>query len=167
MPRISTTGSADADAGPRNGRPADRSAGFVLMEIIPAMVILGLGMILALATLARGTGPSGLMAMAVESAALLRNARTDAIASGRETTAVFDTRRRDFVSGPQTLRLPRDIDLAVLAGDSCATDGSRIAILFRPDGTSCGGVIRFTKGARSFRVRVNWATGTVAIVDGA
>lgn len=172
MPPTSTTGSADAadPARPDPARPdpaqADPRAGFVLMEVIPVLIIVGLALVLALPSIPRGTTAAGLLALAVDTASLLRAARTEALAAGRETTAVIDRRRRTVTAAGQSLTIPRDVDLAVLAADSCRADPDRVGLLFRADGTSCGGVVRYAKGARAYRVRVNWATGHVAIQDG-
>lgn len=174
MRRTCSAGSADPGAARvRPGasrspppRPAAPRGGFVLMEILPALVILGLIVLVAYPALPRGTGSARMLALAVESAAILRQARTEAIASGREATAVFDARRRMLVQGGSTLTLPADVDMSILSSETCPKETDRVAILFRPDGTSCGGVVRFAKGTRAFRLRVNWATGNVAIVDG-
>jgi general secretion pathway protein H len=163
MPPTSPPGSAEPVLGDATGR----RAGFVLMEIIPALVILGLVALLAFPAIPRGTSAPRLAAMAVETAALVRDARSAALASGRETAAFVDARARRLDFGGRGLFVPADVDLSVLAGGTCPTEGGRVAIRFRPDGTACGAVIRFARGGRGIGVRINWATGNVAIVEGA
>jgi general secretion pathway protein H len=136
------------------------------MEIIPALVIFGLMVMMAFPAIPRGTGSSRMLASAVETAAILREARTIAIASGRDAVAVFDSRQRRFSTLGRDFRVPNDVEVSVLAADTCRRDGDRVSILFRPDGTSCGGVVRLAKGNRAYRVRVNWATANVAIAEG-
>ncbi|MEJ1159963.1 type II secretion system protein GspH [Prosthecomicrobium sp. N25] len=159
MPPTSSAGSAECP-----GR--HRRAGFVLLEVIPALIIFGLMVMMAFPAIPRGTGAARLLATAVDAAALLRETRTASIASGREQAAVFDTRQRSLSLGGRSVAVPRDVDASLLSGDTCRRDGDRVGILFRPDGTSCGGVLRLAKGPRAFRVRVNWATGNVAILEG-
>ena len=52
------------------------------------------------------------------------------------------------------------------SGGNCRTGEGGAAVLFRPDGSGCGGVLRFAKGARVLRARVNWADGHIDVVEG-
>ncbi len=151
---------------PRRQPPDGVAAGFVLMEIIPALIILGLVILIGFPALPRGTTNAGLTAVMIETATLMRTARTTALASGRPAVTVVDRVGRTIRQGDRILTLPADLDLAVLAAETCQSNGATISVVFRPDGTSCGAVVRIAKGNRAFRVRVNWATGHVSILEG-
>jgi general secretion pathway protein H len=146
---------------------ADRRAGYVLIELLAALAVSGLIMFLALPGVPQGTTMAKLHALLSSTAALLREARTEAIVNGAVKRVTFDSRRRTFRAGGRLVVLPEDVDVALGAGDSCgASRGGVAEIVFRANGTSCGAVLRFAKGGRVFRIRVNWVTGHVEIAAG-
>ena len=158
VPPTSRAGNAD--------RPRDGSAGYVLIELVAALALIGLLILLAFPALTPATNQSRFRALSTSTATLLRDTRTDAIARGGEAYAVFDRRRRTIQAGKHLVSVPVDVDVGLLAGSRCVASGDRIQIVFRADGTNCGGVFRFARGDRATRVRVNWLTGHVEIVQG-
>jgi general secretion pathway protein H len=145
---------------------ADRAAGYLLIEVVAALALAGLIMVLAFPNLPQGTTPVRFRALLANTAALLRDARTAAIAHAADTAATFDRRSRTLRTGEHRVAIPADVDLALTAGGRCGASRDAVDIVFRADGTSCGGILRFARGGQAFRVRVNWATGHVEIVDG-
>ena len=162
-PPISSAGRNDR--GPTADR-GDARAGYVLIDLVATLAVMGLIALIAYPAMPTGTTSTGMTALLVATESVMRDARTMAIASGKPAFATVDRTRRTIRSGEHVVELPADIELTVTAGESCKTDGQTIAIGFRPDGTSCGGIVRLAKGKKAFRVRVNWVTGHVAIVDG-
>lgn len=141
-------------------------AGYVLIEAIAALAITLLLLSFAFPLVAPGTTPPRLLALVASSVSLLRDARTAAIAGSRPVAARFDIARRRLSSGPNAVAIPADVAFALVAGGNCPAGGGTAEILFRPDGSSCGAVLRFTKGVRVLRARVNWADGRVDVVEG-
>ncbi|KQP93237.1 hypothetical protein ASF60_14930 [Methylobacterium sp. Leaf113] len=136
----------------------------MLIDVLATLVIVGLALGLAFAAVPRGTTSPRLRAIAEEIATALRTARTDALVGGRETLTIVDSDRRMIRAGDQRLQLPPDITLSVLYAETCRRAGASVGVVFRPDGSSCGAVIRIARGSRGFRVRVNWYTGHVEIL---
>ena len=112
------------------------------------------------------TTPTRLAGLVTDTVSLLRNARSRAITSDGSVAATFDADDRVLRSGGETVAVPPDVVLSVSAGANCPKSGARTQILFRPDGTNCGGVLRFTRDASSLRVRVNWMDGQIDVAPG-
>lgn len=159
MLRMSPAGNAATPS----GRPTD---GYLLLELVAALVLAGLLITMAFPALTHGTNRPRFHALSIGTATLLRNARTDAIARGSEARAEFDRRRRTIQSRKQVVAIPADVEVELLAGSRCETNGGRIQIVFRPDGSNCGGVFRFAHGDHITRVRLNWLTGHIEILQG-
>ncbi len=141
-------------------------AGYVLIEAVAALAITLLLLGFAFPLVAPGTTPPRLLALVSSSVSLLRDARTAAIAGSRPVAARFDVARRTLSAGPNAVGIPADVAFAFVAGGNCPSGDGRAEILFRPDGSNCGGVLRFAKGARVLRARVNWVDGQVDVVEG-
>lgn len=167
MMPTSRAGSEPATTHPASAPVGDARAGYVLIELVATLALMGLLITLAYPNIPQGTTPTRLRALLTDTANVLRQARTASIASGNDVHAVFDRRSRTIQAGANRIVVPRDVDVAVLAGARCGSRGALIDLVFRADGTNCGGVIRFVQGTRSFRVRVNWLTGYVEILQGA
>lgn len=138
----------------------------MLIEVAAALAIAGMVTGLALSNVGHGTTPGSLLALTSASVSLLRDARTAAVARNIRVAATFDSHRRQLNAGAQVLVIPTDVQLTVLAGGNCPSEGSKSQILFRPDGTNCGGVLRFAKGRLVYRTRVNWVDGQIDVVEG-
>ena len=149
--------------GPESGH---RRGGYVLIEAVAALVVAMLLLSFAYPLVARGTSPARLLALASSAAALLRDARTAAAVAGHPVAARFDAGRRTLAAGAVTVAIPSDVAFSLTAGGHCRTEGGGAAVLFRPDGSGCGAVLRFARGAKVLRARVNWADGHVDIVEG-
>ncbi len=148
------------------GRTRDPRAGYVLIEAVAALAITILILSFAYPLVAGGTTPPRLLALVSSAASLLREARTAAAASGRPVAARFDAGARRLSAGAATVAIPADVAFTLTSGGNCRTGGGGAAVLFRPDGSGCGAVLRFAKGARVLRARVDWADGHVDIVEG-
>lgn len=115
-------------------------------------------------TLTPGTGRAQLRALALETAALLRRERTDAILSGRARQVSIDGERRALVGdGQKPVMIPRDVVLDVLGVDE-QRSGQGSVVRFEPDGASTGGVFRLSRQEAEYEVRVNWYTGAVTVI---
>jgi general secretion pathway protein H len=140
----------------------DREAGFTLIEVVAAMVIIALIASLSI-TMIPGTGRARLKALTLETAALLRRERLGAILTGRERDVSLDGERRALVSdGGDVVAIPKDVIVDVLGVDELWAGRSAVK-RFHPDGASSGAVLRLSREKAEYEIRVNWYTGGIAI----
>lgn len=138
----------------------------MLIEALAALAITVLLLSFAYPVIAGGTTPPRMLALASSAVSLLRDTRTAAMASGAPVAARFDAGRRQLVARGSAVTIPRDVAFSLTAGGNCRTGEGGGAVLFRPDGSGCGAVLRFSKGKQVLRARVNWADGHVDLVQG-
>jgi general secretion pathway protein H len=140
----------------------DREAGSTLLEIMAVMLIIALIASLAV-TMTPGTGRTGLHALALEAAALLRQERLAAILTQHDRRVLLDRERRALIGdGGDVVAIPRDVVLDVLGADA-QWSGPRAVARFLPDGESTGAVLKISRERIAYEIRVNWYTGRVAI----
>jgi general secretion pathway protein H len=138
--------------------------GFSLIEMVAVLVLLALAAAAMLpAPRTHGSGPA-LKAFALETAAYLRLARTQAIAQNREAVVLFDfdsrTVRADGL--PPDVLIPVEISVALVTA-SDEVNRNSASIRFFPDGSASGGNISVSDGSRKMDIAVNWLTGAVVI----
>jgi general secretion pathway protein H len=141
---------------------ADRKAGFTLIEVQAVMMIIALIAALVFTALP-GTGQVQLKALALQTAALLRRERLGAILTGRSRSVSVDGELRAFVTdGGERVAIPRDVTVDILGVDEIWS-GRQAVVRFLPDGASSGTVMKLSREAASYEIRVNWYTGSVLI----
>lgn len=147
-------------------RTRAREAGFTLLEVVCALLILAALAALALPRLPLGTSRPRLEAFAVEAAALLKADHAAAMRQGRTVATLVNAPAGQLRSGSsgRQLRLPRDVRINALLPRQCGGRNVQGQIDFFPSGMSCGGVVTLARGDVAFEVRVNWLTGGVEIV---
>ncbi len=138
----------------------------MLVEALATVALTGLILGFAFPYAVSGTTPSRLIALAQSSAALFRDARTAALTGGRPVAVRFDAATRRLLAGSRRVAFPGDVEVSLLAGGNCPAEAGTAALVFRPDGSDCGGVLRLAKGGRVLRARVNWADGAVDVLQG-
>jgi general secretion pathway protein H len=142
-----------------------RQGGFTLLEVLAVLAILGLASALVIARGPARPRVMDLRATAGELADIMRLARAHAIATNRSTHVVIDNAAH-AVQGPghPPLHIPAAIGIALhtLTGP---TQRPRLAIRFAPDGSSSGGAVELSAGARRLRVDAGWLTGQVRLTD--
>ena len=142
-----------------------REGGFTLIEMLAVVAVLGLAVVLVTA---RGPArPRGidLNASAAELAETLRLARARAIAGNRITQVLVDADAHSVQTADGVVRrVPADLRIALyyLTGPA---DVPRLAIRFAPDGSSNGGAVQLSAGARHLRVSAAWLSGRVSVSD--
>ncbi len=140
-------------------------AGYIMIELIAALVLMGLLALIAFPVLSQSTSAPRYRALLVDTATLLRQARNTAIARGEPAYVTFDHRRILFKSGSRSVAVPRDVEVGLMTGSRCVASAESTQIVFRADGTNCGGVFRFVRGGHAARIRTNWLTGHVEILQ--
>jgi general secretion pathway protein H len=134
-----------------------------LIEVVAVMLIIALLASLVV-TLTPGTGRAQLKAVSLETAALLRRERLDAILTGRARQVSIDNKQRALVGdGRDLVLIPRDVVLDVLGVDELWL-GRGSVVRFEPDGGSTGAVLKLSREKAEYEIRVNWYTGAVVVV---
>jgi general secretion pathway protein H len=143
--------------------PGNRAiAGFTLLEMIATMAIIALVASLAIAA-TPGTGRWGLKAVTMDTAALLRRERESAILTHADRHVILDGARRVFVGeGGGAVAVPRDVTINLL-GVADPSSGRVPVAIFNADGASSGAVLRLSREAVEYEIRVNWYTGGVSV----
>lgn len=137
--------------------------GFTLLELMAVMLIIALVASLVI-TMTPGTTRAGLKAVTLQTAALLRRERTQAILGRRERHVSLDGMRRTLVGeGGDTVAIPRDVAVDLIGADA-VWSGRQAVVRFDPDGASTGAVLRLSREKAEYEIRVNWFTGGVDVV---
>jgi general secretion pathway protein H len=141
--------------------------GMSLIELLVVLMLMSLIAAMAVPFLSGGVSGTELKGAAREVAAGLRFARSDAVASRRETRLVLDLEQRTFRidRDARVHALPKQVDLKLFTAQRDLVDEKTGAIRFYPDGGSNGGRITIAAGERKYEVDVDWLTGRVAIAD--
>jgi general secretion pathway protein H len=152
-------------------RAIERGAGqdgYVLLEMVCVLAIIGLLAAVILPAIPRATGRTGLQRYAVATAALLEGDRVAALRRRARVATLIDAESRTVRSGAgdRTVQLPDDVRLDAMLPAHCYDRPTGMSIDFFPSGMSCGGVVALTHGGVEYEVRVNWLTGAVDVVGG-
>ena len=134
----------------------------MLLEMILAISIFYLLITLSWPWLNPNKSSANLDGYANKITTLLRNARILSIKNGHDVIANIDIGgKKIFINESDAIFLPEDIGVEILSSESCQISSFYFAIIFRPDGTNCGGVIRIWRGGRFFNIKINWLTGAI------
>lgn len=144
------------------------TAGFTLLELLVVLVIAALMLTLVGPNIGRLMPGSELKGFARQTAALLRELRSEALnAAEPRTLALAAEERRYRIEHPLRLHWPDDVKVELVAGrlpGVPATAGSQL--VFYPDGSSNGGSLSLVGGGNTgYRVVVDAFTGRVSIND--
>jgi general secretion pathway protein H len=138
-----------------------------LLELLIVLSIMAVVAAMVVPIVGGGVSTSELKSAARQVAAGLRLARSEALATRRETGVTLDLERRTFQVERDRAEhaLPRDVELKLFTAQNDIVSERTGAIRFYPDGGSNGGRITIAAGERKYEVDVDWLTGRVAILD--
>ena len=141
--------------------------GVTLLELLVVLSIMAVIAAIVVPVFTGGVSGSELKGATREVAAGLRLARSEALATRKETRVTLDLENRSFQveRDPRTHALPKQIELKLFTAQSDLVSDKVGAIRFFPDGGSNGGRVTLAAGERKFNVDVDWLTGRVAILD--
>lgn len=139
----------------------NRQQGFTLVELL---VVLGIaGMLIALAPVAFDRMREGAQYRDVVRRVTtdLRQARQQAVATGREARFLVDFEQRAFgVAGRAVFVLPDSIDLDATVAGIELVGQSTASIRFLPEGGATGGTVEILrKSGGGSRITVDWLSG--------
>ena len=155
----------------RTGRAAGRalrgSRGVTLLELLIVLSIMAVLAAVVIPRFGDGVSTSALKGATREIAAGLRLARSEALATRKETRLLLDLEQRAFrvEPDPRVHALPKQIELKLFTAQSDLLSDKVGAIRFFPDGGSNGGRVTLAAGERKYNVDIDWLTGRVAILD--
>jgi general secretion pathway protein H len=143
--------------------------GYVLLEMVCVLAIIGLLAAVILPAIPRATGRTGLQRYAVAAAALLEGDRVAALRQRARVATLIDAETRTIRSGAGdgVVQLPEDVRLDAMLPARCYDRPTGMSIDFFPSGMSCGGVVALTHSGAEYEIRVNWLTGAIDVVGGA
>lgn len=147
-------------------RPASQ-CGVTLIELLVVLAILAGLSAVVIPMLGPGVSTTELKGAARQVASGMRLARSEAMATRRETFVTFDLEGRRFMVGTdkRELALPKGVEMKLFTAQKDLVNDRVGAIRFYPDGGSNGGRLTLAAGERKFEVDVDWLTGRVAILD--
>lgn len=155
--------------GPRHKRMDEatrRDAGFSLLEIMVALVILALAMGLVGVAFGRSSIGVRFEAAAQDLALNLREAQARALRSGRDVAVAIDVEARTFsLQREPAVQMPENMGIRVVSAGQVMEAGNPV-FTFMPDGGSSGGSITLSLDNRETTINVDWLTGAITTVDG-
>jgi general secretion pathway protein H len=146
-------------------RPAQ--AGVTLLELLIVLSIMAIIAALVVPLLGSGVSNTELKSAARQVTAGLRLARSEAVATRRDTRVMLDLEHRTFQveRDAHVHALPHDLEMKLFTAQSDLVSDRVGAIRFFPDGGSNGGRVTLASGERKFEIDIDWLTGRVAILD--
>lgn len=153
---------------PETRFPAGHSeAGFSLLELMVALVILALAVTLVGVAFSRSSVGFRFDAAAQELALNLREAQARALRSGKDVALVMDVDTRLYrLQEDPPVQLPETVTLNVVSAGEVMASSRQPVISFAPDGSSTGGSITLTHEDRSTTISIDWLTGAVTTSSG-
>jgi len=114
----------------------------------------------------QGTSQTQQAATALDIATLLRVDRAAASRNGRPTGTLIDLGERAVIGATgRRVRVPIDLAIEVTTSPQCIEGPQRFLIVFAPDGSSCGGVVKLKKERQIYAIHINWLTGVIDVAN--
>lgn len=154
-------------------RPSSRirRAGMTLLELLVVLVIASLMLALVAPNIGSVLPGSELKSFARQTAALLRELRSEAISQSRHRRLTLDAETRQYQAGETVLaRWPDGIEVQLEPGEPPellkTPFADERALVFFPDGSSNGGALSLSReSAGHYQIRVEALNGRV-VIDG-
>jgi general secretion pathway protein H len=140
---------------------ADGEAGFTLVELLAVLAILGLAATAVLQLGHSSSETAQVRAFLIHAEAMMREARTAAIASVTAQDVVIDTEARRLVHAGRAdaLDVPPGVSLDGKLARVPEAGKGRYVIRFFPHGGSTGASLPFRFRGTVYELRINWLTG--------
>ncbi|HET7299208.1 MAG TPA: GspH/FimT family pseudopilin [Oleiagrimonas sp.] len=149
-----------------DGRGAQQ-AGFTLLEMLAVIILIGIAAAAVAVSVTRGLTAARVRAASSDLAAALRYTRTQAIVHAKPEVLALDVKARSYTApGKSPHTLPKHMRLSVTSAAEDQRAGHVARIRFFPDGSSTGGHVVLSRGARQWRINVAWLTGAISVQAG-
>jgi general secretion pathway protein H len=141
--------------------------GVTLFELLIVLSIMAIVAAMVVPVFGAGVSSSEMKSAARQVAAALRVARSDAVATRKETRVILDLEQRTFQveRDPRLHALPKQLEMKLFTAQRDIVDEKVGAIRFYPDGGSNGGRVTLAAGERKYEIDIDWLTGRVAIAN--
>ncbi|MDP5293437.1 GspH/FimT family pseudopilin [Oceanimonas sp. CHS3-5] len=151
----------------RTWSAGNKATGFTLLELLVVLTIAVLALAVALPRFAALLPGAELKSYSRQTAALLRLARSQAIATGDVVILSLDVKQRHTQLSGQAKEhaWPSGVTLSLKDTQTSRQPDGIAELMFYPDGASSGGTVRVASDNRQFRIRVDWLTGRVYFDD--
>jgi len=133
--------------------------GYTLIELLATFAVVALIAGLCLPVLPLTTGETYLDSLGLDIASLLRDARTLSQSKAATEVVQYNSRGNILSGAARSIQFASDVGFSFKSGAAC--DG--FPIIFRPDGTNCGSILRVSRGSRTVTIRVNWIDGGIEV----
>ncbi|AEY00184.1 general secretion pathway protein H [Oceanimonas sp. GK1] len=152
---------------PRTWSAGSKNTGFTLLELLVVLTIALLALTVALPRFAALLPGAELKSYSRQSAALLRLARSQAIATGDSVTLTLNSgQRQTRLSGQIPAHpWPAGITLSLTGTGPQPPASASAELVFYPDGASSGGTLKVAGKNRQYRIQIDWLTGRVSFDD--
>ena len=145
-------------------RPASRSGGFTLVELLVVLVIAALVLTLVGTSISRSVSGAEMRVTARKLATSIRYTRTHAILTKSEQVFLVDTENRKYTAAERDpVELPEGMEVLLTTARSELTSETVGGIRFFPDGGSTGGSVKLDANGRIYTINVGWLTGEASI----
>lgn len=139
--------------------------GYTLLELLVVLVIATLLLGLVVPRFFAALPGVELKTSVQQIAALLRQARSQAIAENREVIVVYDPEQRGIrlQDSSRLLRWSESVQMNWQPGGRMLFEEQEKGISFFPDGSSSGGVAGLKTKSQQYQITIQWLTGRVVI----
>jgi general secretion pathway protein H len=153
----------------KGGGTSPARAGFVLLELLAVMLILALAVAVGATALSHRRASATPLQVAERVQAGMLRARAEAMRTGTDMAVTIDltNRRVLYLPGAMPIALPETMHVRLHTGAEFLSVGRKARLVFRPDGSSSGGELRFEQAGRAAGLEVSWLTGLPRVQGGA
>jgi len=153
---------------------ASKARGFTLLELLVVLVLLGIIAVLVAPGLGGSLDSAKLKTASRELLAALRVQRSAAITQGTIITLNFATDEPSYRIDDELIALAAGLSVVYQAAAGTTSDGGlgqqlpgggNNHLVFYPDGSSSGALLRLRLGEGLRYIRVDWLTGAVSLFD--
>lgn len=161
--------------GPRQHfSPTVRQLGFTLLELVVVLVLLGIIAVLVAPGLGGSLDNARLKTASRELLAALRVQRSEAITQGKIITLRFVRDEPIYRVNGEPVGLMEGLSVVYQAAAGATGDGglgqpfsdtAHNRLVFYPDGSSSGALLKLRLGEGLRYIRIDWLTGAVSLLD--
>lgn len=149
-------------------KPWDRKlcrpdSGYTVVELLIVLVVLAASAMVVGPLASASRDAIAVDVAAHRLAAALMDARAGSISESVPRAFILDPARRGYGSERDQTMQQLETGIALSAKGFAASDGARIRICFRPDGTATAGTITLRKRRSAVSIAVDWLSGAVRV----